>query len=143
MPLDDTQPTARLLLEAFRAFERGLLTQLSAVGYDDITYSDLNVLRHVDPGGIQLSRLATDAGLSKQAVGQTVRSLAGRGYLKIVADAVDARAKNVNYSAKGRRLINAAIHAVQDYERRYQARLGPRSYGALRKYLHTLAKIHT
>lgn len=132
------QPTARLMILAFREFERGLLFELKKQGISDVTLADFNVLRHLDPEGLQLTILAEHAGLSKQGVGKMVKDLEGKGYLKVKTDKHDARAKVVTYTRKGESLIHKAIVIVCEVEKRYEILLGSRNYQNLRESLLTL-----
>ncbi|MFZ5593157.1 MAG: MarR family winged helix-turn-helix transcriptional regulator [Pseudomonadota bacterium] len=139
MPNDMNQhPTARLMLFAFRKFEERLLDELGKVGFPDVTLSDLNVLRHLDPEGLRVTILAEHAGLTKQAVGQIAKGLEKKGYVRITADAEDGRAKSIVYTKRGKVLIEQAIHVVRNIERHYEAALGKRGYQALRASLLTL-----
>lgn len=132
------QPTARLMILAFREFERGLLRELKKQGISDVTPADFNVLRHLDPEGLQLTILAEHAGLSKQGVGKMVKDLEGKGYLRVKADKHDARAKVVTYTRKGEALIHKAIVIVGEIEKRYEILLGSHNYQNLREGLLTL-----
>lgn len=129
------QPTARLMILAFREFERGVLRALEKQGVADVTLADFNVLRHLDPQGLQLTLLAEHAGLSKQGVGKMVKDLEGKGYLKVNADQHDGRAKVVTYTRKGENLMHKAIVIVGDIEKRYEILLGSHNYQNLRENL--------
>lgn len=129
------QPTARLMILAFREFERGVLRALEKQGVTDVTLADFNVLRHLDPQGLQLTLLAEHAGLSKQGVGKMVKDLEGKGYLKVNADQHDGRAKVVTYTRKGENLMHKAIVIVGDIEKRYEILLGSHNYQNLRENL--------
>ena len=128
-------PVARLMIRAFRHFETELLRRLQAQGVDDITYSNLNVIRHLDRTGLRLSELARDAGMSKQAIGKLVGELERKGYVRLVPDSADGRAKRVQYTRKGQRLIDTAIEIVTQMEQAYIATLGETHYTRLRKTL--------
>mgnify|MGYP003394581359 CR=1 FL=1 len=129
------QPTARLMILTFREFERDLLRALEKQGVADVTLADFNVLRHLDPQGLQLTTLAEHAGLSKQGVGQMVKDLEKKGYVKVKADQCDGRAKVVMYTAKGKKLIHKAIVIVGDIEKHYEILLGSHNYENLRESL--------
>lgn len=137
------QPTARLLLKLFRAFEQELLHHLADAGITDVTQSHLNILRHLDNDGMQITRLAHDAALSKQLVGRIVRELAHKGYLEVTADPDDGRGKFVRYTPKGSALINRAVVTVSAIEQRYQNALGSKQYHLFREQLEQLFRLHT
>ncbi|HHM05929.1 MAG TPA: hypothetical protein ENJ19_09350 [Gammaproteobacteria bacterium] len=51
-------PVARLIIRAFRHFEVELLRRLREQGISDISYANLNVIRHLDRQGLRLPALA-------------------------------------------------------------------------------------
>jgi len=132
---NNMQPTARLMILAFREFECDLLRALEKQGIADVTLADFNVLRHLDPQGLQLTTLAEHAGLSKQGVGKMVKELEEKGYLKIKPDQRDGRAKVVMYTRKGKKFVHKTIILVGDIEKRYETLLGNYNYHNLRKSL--------
>ncbi len=138
--MPDITPTARLLLHAFRHFEDGLLDELHEHGFDDVTHSHLNLLRHLDRTGLRLTQLAQDAQISKQAAGKIARELAGKGYLAILDDETDGRAKRVIYTRRGMKLMETAVMLVSQAETRYREFLGQRNYNLLRRMLEKLGQ---
>jgi len=141
--MSDFQPTARLLLALFRAFERELLHQLASSGITDVTPSHLNIIRHLDNNGMMISRLAQDAALSKQLVGRIVKELEAKGYLKVTPDPVDRRIKYVRYTSKGSSLIANAVEIVSTIEQRYESELGSTEYHQFRNQLNELIALHS
>ena len=136
-------PTARLVISLFRAFEQELIRQLSTRGITDVTPSHLNILRHLNNGGMQISQLAKDAVLSKQLVGRIVKELEQKGYLQLSPDPADGRVKFVRYTTKGTSLIATAVEIVTDTEQRYEKLLGSVEYKLFRKQLSRLTTLHT
>ncbi|NOZ53835.1 MAG: winged helix DNA-binding protein [Gammaproteobacteria bacterium] len=135
-------PTARLLLDTFRAFENELAQILDSKGFTDVTTGNFNVLRHVNPEGIHLSKLAKDAQISKQAMGKMVGDLELKGYVKLIPDEADARAKYVRFTVKGQKLIDLAIVVIFEMETNYQAILGQKDYNKLRQSVSQICKWH-
>lgn len=130
--MNSYEPTGRLLLNAFRAFEALVLQDLQKAGYSDITLSHLNLIRHLEPQGMRLSHLAKDATLSKQAVSKIAADLAGKAYIKIVEDKSDGRAKLIQYAPKGKKMIEKAIKIVDETELMYKDLLGSKELDELR-----------
>jgi len=135
-------PTARLFLDSFRAFETELAQRLSKEGFSDITSSNFNILRHLNPEGMHLSALAKDAQISKQAIGKMIKDLVNKGYVSLTPDQHDARAKHVRLTANGQKLIELAIIAVTDMEQRYQTMLGKENYALLRQSIINICDWH-
>lgn len=139
---DDKQPTGRLLILLFRAFEATLIQRLSEQGITDISMSDLNVIRHLDPSGSQISAIAQLAGLSKQAIGRTVAELEKKGIVRTIVDPSDRRGKLVQFTEKGIRLVAAAIEIIKKIETRYKKIMGAGTYNKLRRSLIVLVESH-
>jgi len=135
-------PVARLLLDAFRAFESDLAQNLASKGFTNVTTSNFNVLRHLNPEGMHLSDLARDAQISKQAIGKMVKDLEKKGYVELIPDVNDARAKFVRHTAKGKTLIKFAISVVTDMEMSYQSLLGKKEYNNLRQSVSKVLNWH-
>ncbi len=135
------QPTGRLMILAFRQFEEQLLRELRARGFKDITLSHLNVMRHLDPAGLNLVQLAEDAGLSKQAISKIIGDLARRAYVSMAPDPADGRAKRVHYQPRGKELVAAAISIVKAIEKTYLDALGD-DYHGLRRALNRIYHLH-
>lgn len=129
---DEAQPTARLLIAALRSFEEDLQARLVADGWTDVSVAHTNTLRHLDPEGMQMHALARDAGVTKQAVTQSVRTLVERGLVEVVPDPDDGRARRVVYTERGRRLVRAAIGHIRAIEAAWAQTLGEDGYRGLR-----------
>ncbi len=141
--MSHSQPTARLVLALFRAFEQELLQRFSDSGISDVTPSHLNILRHLDNRGMMISQLAQDAALSKQLVGRIVKELVAKGYLAVTSDPQDKRIKFVRYTTKGKSLIANAVEIVSTIEQRYETQLGSSEYQQFRKQLCELTTLHS
>ena len=130
--------TGRLLIQTFQRFEERLVEALQADGFDDITMAHLSALRHLDLEGLRIGDLASDAGVTKQAMGQMVKELKRRGWVEVRPDPTDGRARRVCYTEEGLRLIRKAQRTVGELEREFQTVLGEDSYTALRDGLSQL-----
>ena len=134
------QPTGRLLVNAFRCFEKELLLRLQGKKITDITLSHLNVIRHLNPEGMKLIELARDAALTKQAISKICSNLSKKGYISIISNDIDARAKSVAFTKKGARLIEVAIEITREMEAEYIEQLGEKPYKQLRSSLNKLTQ---
>jgi len=135
-------PTARLLLDAFRAFENELAQILGSKGFTDVTPGNFNVMRHLNPEGMRLSELAKDAQISKQAIGKMIGELEQKGYVELIPDEMDGRAKYVRFTNRGRKLIDLAINIVSEMENNYQSLLGKKGYNKLRQSISHIYEWH-
>lgn len=140
--LDELQPLGRHLVLVFREFEIEVLAALRAAGYADLTPSDLDILRFVDPGGGRATDIARLAGITKQGVAKALADLEARGYVTRRPDPHDARAKLVVFTRKGQALIARAIDHIRGIEQRYARLLGARRVGDMKQMLRTLFDDH-
>jgi len=145
MPTQNNQPfipAARLLLDGFRAFENELAKIIDSKGITNVTRENFNVLRHLNPEGMHLSELAKDAQISKQAIGKMVRDLEHKGYVELIPDETDARAKYVRLTSKGQKLIDLASSIVSKMENDYQSLLGKKNYNNFRLSVSRICRWH-
>lgn len=128
-----------LLLGAHRRIAAELTASMSERGYDDVRPGHGSVFLHVDRRvGSRLGDLAERAGVTKQTMMQVVDDLEARGYVRRVADPVDARAKLVRLTAEGRRCATEFRRALQGVETRTRRRLGQGRDEILRSALTTM-----
>jgi DNA-binding MarR family transcriptional regulator len=100
------------------------------------------VLAHIDIAtGTRATVLAERAGVSKQAIGEVVDDLVSRGYVRRAPDPADARAKLVQLTRRGQKLIDAAYEVIAGIEDALVAAAGPRSVAATRKTLAALIDV--
>src|SRR5260221_13134041 len=63
------------------------------------------VFAHLDADGTRPAEIARRAGISRQAVGQTVAQMKSLGLVKLSADPTNRRARLVQPTAKGRKAL--------------------------------------
>lgn len=129
----------RLLLEGHRVLAAELVTLLDERGYPDVRAGHTAVFLHIDRrSGTGLTELARRARMTKQGMMLVVDDLEGRGYVRRVTDADDARAKVVRLTARGRRCAAEARRTIQAVEGRARRLLGDRRYESVREALEEL-----
>nr|WP_246386792.1 winged helix DNA-binding protein [Litorivivens lipolytica] len=119
-------------------YEDRFLKAYGEQGFSDIRRSHGSVLRHLDASGTTLSELALRAGVSKQAIGKTVRQLEALGYLHISTSHTDKRARLVRFSLRGDRLVSASNRVVENIRRQYRQQLGSDTFQRLFELLQGL-----
>ena len=123
----------RLLLEAHRALGAELVASLAERGYPDARPGHAAVFLHIDRrSGTRLTELARRARMTKQGMMLLVDDLEQRGYVRRVPDPLDARAKAVRLTARGRRYVSEARRTTAALEARARRELGDRRYETLR-----------
>ena len=89
-------------------------------------------------GGRHASSIATDLGVTRQAVAQVVTTLERDGYVRRVTDPGDARAKLVCLTPRGRAALRAMQASARAVEETWRERLGDERLADFRATLLTL-----
>lgn len=102
--------------------------------------SHYRLLALIPDDGSRITDLVDEASMTKQALGQFARYLQGMGYVEIVVDPTDRRAKIVRKSDRGREAEQAGMRVLADLEEEWREQVGDRRYSALRKTLVDLGR---
>jgi DNA-binding MarR family transcriptional regulator len=120
------------VLERAMARLRDELYDLSDRRFPGLRARHYRLLSRLPDGGERLSRLAAASGLSKQALSQTLAPLQDGGYVEVVPDPHDRRARVLRLTVRGRE-VNAAVRArLAAVEAEWAAQVGPERYGTAR-----------
>jgi DNA-binding MarR family transcriptional regulator len=131
-------PLLRVPFERIRA---RMLAAVVAAGYDDIGLAHFNILQAPTPDGARPTDLAARGQMTKQAANKLIRHLERRGYLRLEPDATDQRARIVRLTERGWELIATIRETVEQVEREWTEKLGPRRFEALRRALKDLSEL--
>jgi DNA-binding MarR family transcriptional regulator len=129
----------QLLLRASRAINQDITNALQAAGFKDLKNSQVFCLAHIDLNGTSVIDLAESSNISKQAASKLVGELVALGFLSTSRAPADGRAILVQFTPRGRALMQQSFELFADMERTYSRRLGTRPYQALKRALRTLA----
>ncbi len=129
----------RSLTRTLRVYNRLLLEQIHARGFTDFSPAFPAMLSNLDTRGTPIGVLASRAGVTRQAAGQLVRQIADRGYVTLKPSPTDARATIVQFTARGRRLLNTVFELVNEIEADFALHLGAARFDSLRDSLQTIA----
>ena len=137
-PTDAERTLGALLRAPYEALSRRLYGELAERGFPDLRVSHSPVFRYILPGGSRASALAERAQMTKQSMAYLVESLQATGYVEIVADPTDRRAKLVRLTAKGARAQRTALQLSRELETEFGGRLGAAKARQLRRLLEEL-----
>jgi len=98
--------------------------ELAGAGFRDLRPVHNVVFALLQRGGRRITDMASDVGVTKQAVTLLVDHLEGGGYVERVADPSDRRAKLVVLTDRGRAAAAASAAIVEEIDRGFAARLG-------------------
>src|SRR3954454_17485711 len=93
------------------------------------------VFAHLDGEGARPAEIARRAGISRQAVGQTVAQMKQQGLVKLAADPSNRRARLVQPTAKGRKALERSGTGSTAAERVLSRRIGAARVKSLREAL--------
>lgn len=89
-----------------------------------LTPALVRLLPHLSAEGIRPTELARRVEVSKQAVGQALGDLEGRGFVEMVSDPVDGRARLVRLTPRGLAAFDHGRDVLAFYESALAARVG-------------------
>ena len=84
----------------------------------------IHITRHLQVGGSRLTELASNAGMSKQAMGDLVTQCEAWGLVTREPDLLDKRARQVVFTASGLLWLQAFERAVAQAEREFKQAVG-------------------
>jgi DNA-binding MarR family transcriptional regulator len=93
------------------------------------------VFAHLDADGTRPAEIARRAGISRQAVGQTVAQMKSLGLVKLAPDPSNRRARLVQPTAKGRKALERTGNGSVAAEKVLSRRIGAARVKALREAL--------
>lgn len=100
-----------------------------------LTPALVRLLPHLSVDGVRPTELARRIDVSKQAVGQALADLAGRGFVEQVPDPADGRGRLVRLTRAGVAAFDHGRGVLAFYERELGARLGRAKVETLRASL--------
>jgi DNA-binding MarR family transcriptional regulator len=127
-----------LLGRADLVFAESVTRAMHERGFAGIRLVHIALIRNVDENGTRISDIARRAGMTKQATGQLVAEFVELGYIRLVPDPDDGRAKIARYTAKGKRLLVAIVASIEETEDAVSAAIGAKQLASLKATLRSL-----
>ncbi|WP_055403571.1 MULTISPECIES: MarR family winged helix-turn-helix transcriptional regulator [unclassified Mycobacterium] len=135
----DWQPTVPALVNLVAASGApGLRAAFATAGLDGIRPAQAVALVPLAAGGLHASDLADRLGVTRQAVAQAIAALERHGYVSRAPDPVDARARIIELTTRGRHALRVMRSHAIDLEERWERVLGRQRLGELRETLQLL-----
>jgi DNA-binding MarR family transcriptional regulator len=119
---------------AMREFRAGLY-ELSDERFPGLRTRHYRLLSFILDDGIRLTRIAETSGLTKQALAQALAPLEAGGYLEVLPDPADRRARIVRRTDRGHEVVDAVLVLQHAFEERWSARVGVQRWAAAREVL--------
>ena len=108
---------------------------LTGAGSQRLNAAHFRLLDQLPPEGIRVTDLAARTRITKQALGQLVGQLAGRGFVETVPDPDDRRAKLVRCTPPGARATRRARQIIAAVEDQWRDQVGAERYAVFREVL--------
>ena len=131
-PPPSSSSLALLLDPLFRWSDARLLDLLNASAFADLRQGFIPVFIHLPAEGGRLTDLAEKAGMTKQAMGETVEDLVKLGYLARFPDPKDGRAKLILRTEKGLQAHRVILDVFARIDRELSDMLGAFTLDSLR-----------
>ena len=128
-----------LLRLAWERVRQDIDAGVRAAGYDDLNPAHLAPFRSNGPDGQRPSRIAEQMGITKQSVNDLLRHLEAAGYLDLVPDPDDSRARLVRLTPRGRELHGVLWMHARTVEQRLRAAIGRESFETFKKTLRAIS----
>lgn len=130
-----------LLRLPFEVLLDQVYSQLRTSGFEDIRPAHGNVFRYISAAGSRLTELADAAQITKQSINYLVEYLRDRGYVEMIPDPTDGRAKLIHLTDQGQKVQQMAIQISRQVEAEWAAQLGQRKMSQLRHLLEELSDV--
>jgi DNA-binding MarR family transcriptional regulator len=127
-----------LLFLGFRVLIDELHAELARQGHPGLRPMHGFVLQAVGPDGTTAVELGRRLGISKQAAGKTIDSLAELGYVQRGPDPADARRKVVRLTGRGIDSLARSARIFDDLRARWARAIGPERLRAMETDLRRL-----
>jgi DNA-binding MarR family transcriptional regulator len=108
---------------------------LREAGFADLRAAHAGPFMVLDAEGTRPSELAARAHMTKQAMGELVSYLVDHGYLEVLPDPDDRRARLVRPTARGWRAVDTGLEAITAFDRWLEEQLGAKEVAHLRRNL--------
>lgn len=133
-------PLARLLAMGYQLLIDELHLRLAARGWTDVRPAFGFVLLALRDGSASMRELTATLGTTKQAVSKLVDGLVAAGYADRSTDPGDGRAKQVQLTGRGQKLLTAVEQIYRELEKDCAATLGQAQLATLRNDLEAVVR---
>jgi DNA-binding MarR family transcriptional regulator len=116
-----------------------VFAQLEEAGFPEVRLAHGAVFRHMSRDGSRITVLAQRARMTKQSMAELVGYLADNGYVALVPDPTDGRAKLVRLTERGWKVQHALLRLSTEFEKRAARDLGAGKWRRLRGLLKDFA----
>ena len=102
-----------------------------AAGFEDLGRFHVGMFQYPTADGLRPTALAESLQITKQSVNDLLRDMEAKGYLTLVPDPTDGRARIIQLTATGHELEQTTHEAARAASEAFEQVLGRRRYAAL------------
>jgi DNA-binding MarR family transcriptional regulator len=135
---EQSTPIGMVAARLHRATQVDCIARLNRAGYTDLRMRHLALLEGLPREGARVTTLATQTGMTKQAMGELIDEIEANGYIERQNDPEDRRARLIVFTPKGQRAYEEAFDVLGEMERDYAATVGTARYSESRSVLEEL-----
>lgn len=112
------------LLRSFIWLDRALQSNMAARGWTPVSRAESQVMLLASAGITRPTEISKALGLSRQAINQTIKQLAGRQLVTLVEDPEDRRCKIIEFADAGQAVRSDALEIIAGLDAYLADRLG-------------------
>ncbi len=131
-------PIGMVAARLHRATQVDCIARLNRAGYTDLRMRHLALLEGLPREGARVTTLASQTGMTKQAMGELIDEIEANGYIERQNDPADRREQLIVFTGKGQRAYEEAFAVLGEMERDYAATVGGSRYSETRSALEEL-----
>ena len=131
---------ARLARQIYEAAQARVYAGLAGEGFPEIRPAHSAIFRNIDPKGSRASDLAQRAGITKQSVAYLIDGLVAEGFVEILPDPEDGRARLARLTQRGRAAYAALTRLSEAVDRDLAASLPEGRLEVLREDLAAIVR---
>lgn len=135
---DAPLPLGSVITAAGQRLSARLDRELAAAGFSDVRAAHASIFMAIDPEGTRLTRLADRTHMTKQAAGELTRYLVSKGYLSVITDPDDRRAKLLQLTDRGWAVIEIGQNVIAEFDAWLDGVVGAQQVARLRETLHKI-----
>ena len=102
-------------------------------GHSDLTDAACRALRYTGLKGRRIVDIAASGHMTKQSMSALIKELEKSGYVELVDDPGDGRAKLVRLTKVGRSAWDVSQQAMREYDERFREEMGAKKWDRLRE----------
>jgi len=141
-PSPDFIPLIALVHRLNRELQQDMVDEAARQGFPSKSAYNY-VFATLDRDGSRAARMAEQAGITRQSMGEVIRDMAEAGLVEMVPDPADRRAKLVIWTEAGITQGQRGFEHILELEEKFSQEIGEEDYATTRRVLARLYELFT